>query len=102
MPMSIIDVRDGKMIKSFLYKQSKNQELEFLEQYNEKLLVKYKNLPLENFNILNQNVQFVKKFEKPHALIFVYEKEVFLALQNGIIHLYNSNGERLSNFNSII
>ena len=100
MPMSIIDVRDGKMIKSFLYKQRKNQELEFVEQYNEKLLIKYKNLPLEIFNILNQNVQFVKKFEKPQAFIFVYEKEVFLALQNGMIHLYNSNGELLSNFNS--
>lgn len=43
MPMSIIDVHNGSMIKSFLFKQHKNYEFEFVEQFNEKLLVKYKN-----------------------------------------------------------
>lgn len=40
--MSIIDVNNGKSITSFFYKQKEDLEFEFLEQYNEKLLVKYK------------------------------------------------------------
>lgn len=53
MPMSIINVNNGKPITSFFYKQKEDEEFEFLEQYNEKLLVKYKDQPLEIKNVLN-------------------------------------------------
>ena len=52
MPMSIINVNTGEPITSFFYKQKEDQEFEFLEQYNEKLLVKYKEQPLEIKNVL--------------------------------------------------
>lgn len=81
MPMSIINVNNGNPITSFFYKQKEDQEFEFLEQYNEKLLVKYKDQPLEIKNVLNDQVVKVPNFHTPEAFIFVYEKEIFLALK---------------------
>jgi len=100
MPMSIINVNDGKPITSFFYKQKEDQEFEFLEQYNEKLLVKYKDQPLEIKNVLTNQVVHIPNFQTPEAFIFVYEKEIFLALKQGKIVIYNSNGQVLSNFDN--
>jgi hypothetical protein len=73
-------------------------EFEFLEQYNEKILVKYKGQNLQIIDILTHQVTEVKDFETPEAFIFIYEKEVFLSLKDGRIILYSINGDMLSNF----
>jgi hypothetical protein len=73
-------------------------EFEFLEQYNEKILVKYKGQNLQIIDILTHQVTEVNDFETPEAFIFIYEKEVFLSLKDGRIILYSINGDMLSNF----
>jgi hypothetical protein len=73
-------------------------EFEFLEQYNEKILVKYIGQNLQIIDILTHQVTEVKDFETPEAFIFIYEKEVFLSLKDGRIILYSINGDMLSNF----
>ena len=44
----------------------------------------------------------VSDFETPEAFIFVYEKEIFFALKQGKIVIYNSNGQIISNFDNQI
>ena len=41
MPHTILDVNTGKSIMNFCYNKKEDQELEFIEQYNEKILIKY-------------------------------------------------------------
>lgn len=55
MPMSIINVHTGKPIKTVFYQHKINQELEFLEWHNEKILVKYKDAPLEINYVLEED-----------------------------------------------
>lgn len=99
MPMTIINVNDGKPIMNFNF-QKQETDFEFLEQYNEKLLVKYKDQNLQIIDILTHSQIEVADFETPEAFIFIYEKEVFLSLKDGHIILYSINGDMLSNFNS--
>ena len=55
MPMSIINVHTGKPIRTVFYEHKLNEELEFLEWYNEKILVKYKDAPLEINYVLEED-----------------------------------------------
>jgi hypothetical protein len=43
-------------------------------------------------------VKTVEHFETPEAFIFLYEKELFLTLLDGKLFLWNSNGERISEY----
>jgi hypothetical protein len=69
-----------------------------LEQYNEKILIKYRDQPLEIYDVLTNKIRRVPNFETPEAFIFVYEKELFLSLKDGKVSLYSINGDIVSNF----
>lgn len=71
-----------------------------MEQYNEKILIKYRDKPLEIYDILTNRVSVIPNFETPEAFIFVYEKELFLSLKDGRVRLYSINGDLVSDFNS--
>ena len=99
MPMSIINVHNGKPIRTVFYQHHKENELEFLEWYNEKILVKYKDAPLEIKYVLEENRSIkVNSFTTPEAFVFIYEREIFLTLNDGKIVLYDSDGRLISNF----
>ena len=97
--MSIINVHNGKPIRTFFYKINADQSLEFLEWYNEKILVKYKDQPLEIKYILEDDkIEKIERFQTPEAFVFIYEREVFLTLNDGKIILYDSDGKVVSDF----
>ena len=73
--------------------------MEFLEWYNEKILVKYKDKPLQIKYALEDKEIMVSEFKTPDAFVFIYEREIFLTLNDGKIVLYNSEGKMVSNFN---
>jgi rRNA maturation protein Rpf1 len=99
MPMSIINVHNGKPIRTVFYQHHEQNELEFLEWYNEKILVKYKDAPLEIKYVLEENRSIkVNSFTTPEAFVFIYEREIFLTLNDGKIILYDSDGRLISNF----
>lgn len=100
MPMTILDVETGKTIKSFSFeKEQDGAEFEFLEQYNEKLLVKYKDQPLKIIDVNTRELTTIPNFITPEAFIFIYEKEVFLSLKDGGIKLYSIEGNLITDFN---
>lgn len=49
-PLQILSIEDGTILKTFKHLLHKNKKVDFIEQFNEKLLVKQEN---ENLQILD-------------------------------------------------
>jgi len=49
-PLKILSIEDGTVLKSFTHLLYRNKKVDFIEQFNEKLLVKQEN---ENLQILD-------------------------------------------------
>jgi hypothetical protein len=49
-PLKILSIEDGKPLKFFKHLLHRNKKIDFIEQFNEKLLVKQED---ENFQILD-------------------------------------------------
>lgn len=49
-PLKILSIEDGRVLKSFHHLLHRNKKVDFIEQFNEKLLVKQEN---ENLQILD-------------------------------------------------
>lgn len=50
MPLKILSIEDGTVLKAFYHLLHRNKKVDFIEQFNEKLLVKQEN---ENLQILD-------------------------------------------------
>ena len=110
-PMSLVNINNGKVCAHALTSQGivdieiegVPADIEFLEQFNEKLFLKVREQPLKTFNVretrvtaaqlLTQEVIEVAHFSTPEAFIFLYAVEKFLTIKSGKISLWNSNGE---------
>ena len=52
-PLKILSIEDGTVLKSFNHLLHRNKKVDFIEQFNEKLLVKQEN---ENLQIVDVSV----------------------------------------------
>lgn len=59
-PLKILSIEDGTVLKSFNHLLHRNKKVDFIEQFNEKLLVKQEN---ENLQILDVSNFIVCKLE---------------------------------------
>jgi phage tail sheath gpL-like len=55
-PLEILSIEDGTVLKSFNHLLHRNKKVDFIEQFNEKLLVKQEN---ENLQILDARITVV-------------------------------------------
>ncbi|CAN6338346.1 unnamed protein product [Urochloa humidicola] len=99
-PLKILSIEDGKPLKFFKHLLHKNKKIDFIEQFNEKLLVKQED---ENFQILDVRTSelievSVSKFMTPSAFIFLYENNLFLTFRNRTIAVWNFRGELVTSF----
>ncbi|CDW78445.1 UNKNOWN [Stylonychia lemnae] len=97
-PMTIINVHNGEPLMNIAY-QGQLGEIEFVEQFNENILIKQKDKPLKIHDILTNQSKFIYNFESPDAFIFVYEKELFVSLREGKITIWSTDGSMVTNFN---
>lgn len=73
-PLKILSIEDGTVLKAFNHLLHRNKKVDFIEQFNEKLLVKQEN---ENLQILDvSNILIGNFYEKLLELIY----EVILIL----------------------
>ena len=79
--MSLINIHNGQEIQKFQFEKIQN-EIEFLEQFNEKIMIKGKDKHLKIYNAWTNTIKEVEGFEAPEAFIFLYEKEKFLTLKD--------------------
>ena len=73
-----------------------NSEIEFLEQFNEKIMIKQKDRRLKIYNTWTRELTDVPEFDAPEAFIFLYDKEKFLTLKDGKIEIWTSEGELIT------
>ena len=68
--------------------------MEFVEQFNEKLLLKQEDSPLKIIDLLTRSVVTVKNqhFRTPSAFIFLYENQTFLAFRGHEVTVWNFRG----------
>ncbi|CAL9046985.1 unnamed protein product [Musa banksii] len=99
-PLKILSIEDGKVLKSFNHSLHRNKKVDFIEQFNEKLLVKQENENLQILDVWNSDLIEVSRteFMTPSAFIFLYEKHLFLTFRNRTVAVWNVRGEQVASF----
>lgn len=64
-PLKILSIEDGTVLKSFNHLLHRNKKVDFIEQFNEKLLVKQEN---ENLQILDVTVSSLFLYQSSSKL----------------------------------
>ncbi|CAA7052110.1 unnamed protein product [Microthlaspi erraticum] len=99
-PLQILSIEDGTVLKSFNHLLHKKKKVDFIEQFNEKLLVKQENENLQILDVRNaEQIQVsTTEFMTPSAFIFLYENQLFLTFRNRNVSVWNFRGELVTSF----
>ncbi|CAH2058803.1 unnamed protein product [Thlaspi arvense] len=99
-PLKILSIEDGTVLKSFNHLLHRNKKVDFIEQFNEKLLVKQENENLQILDVRNAELIEVSRteFMTPSAFIFLYENQLFLTFRNRNVSVWNFRGELVTSF----
>ncbi|XP_077240906.1 uncharacterized protein LOC143881608 [Tasmannia lanceolata] len=99
-PLKILSIEDGTVLKSFNHLLHRNKKVDFIEQFNEKLLVKQENENLQILDVRNSELTEVNRteFMTPSAFIFLYENHLFLTFRNSTVAVWNFRGELVTSF----
>ncbi|CAN0880061.1 hypothetical protein LINGRAHAP2_LOCUS13437 [Linum grandiflorum] len=99
-PLKILSIEDGTVLKSFNHLLHRNKKVDFIEQFNEKLLVKQENENLQILDVRNSELIEVSRteFMTPSAFIFLYENQLFLTFRNRTVAVWNFRGELVTSF----
>ncbi|KAL4190107.1 hypothetical protein AMTRI_Chr08g168770 [Amborella trichopoda] len=99
-PLKILSIEDGTVLKAFNHLLHRNKKVDFIEQFNEKLLVKQENENLQILDVRNSELTEVSRteFMTPSAFIFLYENQLFLTFRNGTVAVWNFRGELVTSF----
>lgn len=99
-PLRILSIEDGSTLKSFNHLLHRMKRVDFIELFNEKLLVKQEG---ENLNIVDVHTGSVlsvshTEFVTPSAFIFLYENHHFLTFRSRQVAVWNFRGEQVTRF----
>ncbi|CAA6661905.1 unnamed protein product [Spirodela intermedia] len=99
-PLKILSIEDGTVLRNFNHLLHRNQKVDFIEQFNEKLLVKQENENLQILDVRNSQLTQVSRteFTTPSAFIFLYENQLFLTFRNRTVAVWNFRGELVTTF----
>ncbi|KAI8564420.1 hypothetical protein RHMOL_Rhmol03G0180200 [Rhododendron molle] len=99
-PLKILSIEDGTVLKTFNHLLHRNKKVDFIEQFNEKLLVKQENENLQILDVRNSELTEVSRteFMTPSAFIFLYENQLFLTFRNRTVAVWNFRGELVTSF----
>ncbi|XP_058079986.1 uncharacterized protein LOC131228162 isoform X2 [Magnolia sinica] len=99
-PLKILSIENGTVLKSFHHLLHRNKKVDFIEQFNEKLLVKQENENLQILDVRNSDLTEVSQteFMTPSAFIFLYENHLFLTFRNRTVAVWNFRGELVTSF----
>ncbi|XP_022761334.1 uncharacterized protein LOC111307583 isoform X2 [Durio zibethinus] len=99
-PLKILSIEDGTVLKTFKHLLHRNKKVDFIEQFNEKLLVKQENENLQILDVRSSELMEVSRteFMTPSAFIFLYENQLFLTFRNRTVAVWNFRGELVTSF----
>lgn len=98
-PLHIRSIETGEILKKFTH-LLKQQKIDFIEQFNEKLLIKQEQEDLQIFDIRNaEQIRIPQEhFKTPSAFIFLYENQLFLTFRQNTVTVWNLRGEKVTTF----
>uniref|UniRef100_A0A7S3A3K6 Uncharacterized protein n=1 Tax=Rhodosorus marinus TaxID=101924 RepID=A0A7S3A3K6_9RHOD len=99
-PLRILDVETGEVLRDFKHLLHRHKKIDFMEQFNEKLLIKQER---ENLQIVDVNTSRVVEVERSHfltpsAFIFLYDTQLFMTFRNRSVTAWNFHGELVTKF----
>ena len=99
-PLQILNVETGAVLKSFEHALTPNRGVEFVEQFNEKLLVKQEHEDLLIVDVCTGKHITVPStnFTTPSAFIFLYENQLFLTFRKSKVEVWNFKGQLVTSF----
>ena len=99
-PLRILSIEDGTVLKSFTHMLHRGKGVDFIEQFNEKLLIKQQDENLRIVDVQDGTVVEVDKsvFPTPSAFIFLYENQLFLTFKHHLVQVWNFKGHLVSSF----
>lgn len=113
-PLQIRDIETGAVLQEFEHELNPRKEIEFIEQFNEKLLVKQQDGPLQIMDVRamgskvgdeDDNMRSVPlisipcdAFKTPKAFIFLYENQLFLTFRRCTVGVWNFRGHKVTEF----
>lgn len=99
-PLRIVNVEDGATLKEMNHLLHRKRKIDFIEQFNEKLLVKQEHENLQIVDVRTGDHIEVERsnFLTPNAFIFLYENQVFLTFRQRNISVWNFEGQLQTTF----
>mmetsp|Transcript_9688 Transcript_9688/g.22379 ORF Transcript_9688/g.22379 Transcript_9688/m.22379 type:complete len:429 (+) Transcript_9688:245-1531(+) len=99
-PLKILSIDTGTVLQSFKHQVHRSKKIDFIEQFNEKLLVKqeYENLQIIDVRTGDRTDVSSAHFMTPSAFIFLYENQLFLTFRHRNVAVWNFRGEKVTTF----
>ncbi|KAK1399728.1 putative pterin-4-alpha-carbinolamine dehydratase-like [Heracleum sosnowskyi] len=99
-PLKILSIEDGSVLKSFNYHLFGRRKVDFIEQFNDKLLVKQENENLRILDVRTSQMIEISRTEylTPSAFVFLYESHLFLTFRDRTVDVRNFRGELVTSF----
>lgn len=99
-PLKILSIETGEVLKTFSQMVHRSKRVEFVEQFNEKLLIKQEseNLKIVDIETARQVDVPLSQFTTPSAFIFLYDSHLFLTFRGQSVDVWNFKGERVTSF----
>jgi len=98
--LKILSIEDGQVLKELKLPLIRDKKVDFIEQFNEKLLVKQESENLQILDVRTGSRMEVssKEFMTPNAFIFLYENQLFLTFRQRSVEVWNFRGELMTRF----
>jgi WD40 repeat protein len=91
-PLRIVAIETGLLLKEFNHLLHRNRKVDFIEIFNEKLLVKQDQENLQIVDVRTADVISVARshFLTPSAFIFLYENQLFLTFRQRQVSVWST------------
>jgi WD40 repeat protein len=103
-PLDVLDIGTGACRKRLRHPLHPSAQIEFIEMFNEKLLLKQVNRPLQIIDVKSDPPVVLEITTTttltPSAFIFLYEAELFLTFLDQNVHVWDFKGNELQKFES--
>ncbi|KAK1399714.1 WD40/YVTN repeat-like-containing domain containing protein [Heracleum sosnowskyi] len=99
-PLKILSIADGSVVKSFNHLLHRRRKVVILELFNEKLLVKQENENLQILDVRTSELIEVSEneFVTPTGFYFLYESQLLLTFRDRTVAVWNSGGDLVTSY----
>ena len=98
LPLRILDVYTGELLRDMCHLLHKDKRLEFVENFNHKVLIKQEGCYMQLLDIFDSSVKEID-LPTPKSFVLLFEARVFLAFRKvGTPQVYNESGALVATF----